>query len=273
MEIYLPDTGASDEKREYEDMLKTAIKAAKESGKILMSYYGKVKVSYSGKYFDAAHIFTKADYESGKKIIRILKKEFPNHNIHCEIETKGKPVQIVNNSKYSWYIDPLDGTNNFTRGIPLFGISIGLIKDNQSILGVLYFPALDLLVYAEKGKGAFANGKRIKVSNRELKKSLYMTHGYFKGKPQLIKRIADKVGLIKIIDASSFELAQIAIGNAELYILESVMHDVAAGVIIVKEAGGKVTDYNGTEWRPASKGIVVSNRKIHNEVLKLLNKR
>lgn len=251
-------------------MIRIAIKAAKEAGKILMKYYGKVKAEYRGKYFDAAHVFTRADFESGKKIISILKKEFPNHNIHCEIETMDKAVQTVKGSKYSWYIDPLDGTNNFFRKIPLFGISIGLIKNNQSILGVLYFPALNLLVHAEKEKGAFANGKGIHVSNRKLKESLYQAHGYYKGKPQLIKRIADKVGLVKIIDASSFELAQIAIGNAELYILENVIHDVAAGAVIIKEAKGKITDYDGSEWTPDSKGIVCSNGIVHNEVIKLL---
>jgi len=205
-------------------MLNVAIKAAKKAGKILLKHYGKIKIEYKGKYFDAASVLTQADIESEKKIVEILKKNFPDHNFFSE-----ENIQENSGSEYTWYIDPLDGTSNFTRDIPLFGISIGLIKNNQSILGVLYFPALDLLVYAEKDKGAFANGKRIKVSNRKLKESLYYSGGYYEGKLQLEKSVGDQVGLVKIIDASSYEFAQIAMGNAELYILFSVPHDVVAG--------------------------------------------
>ena len=246
-------------------MLDIVIKAAKEAGKILMNHYGKIQTEYKGEHFNAANILTKADIESEKKITEILKKNFPDHNIFSE-----EKIQINNDSEYTWYIDHLDGTSNFTRNIPLFGISIGLIKNNQSILGVLYFPVLNLLLKAEKNKGAFANDKTITVSSRELKKSLYYSGGYYKGKPQTEKNVGDKIGLIKIIDASSYEFAQIAMGDAELYILTNVPHDVAAGVIIVKEAGGKVTDYDGSEWNLKSKGIVASNKIIHNEVIKFL---
>lgn len=242
-----------------------AINAAKEAGKILMKHYGKIQIEFKGEHFDAASILTQADIESEKKIVEILRKNFPNHNIFSEEE-----IQENNDSKYTWYIDPLDGTSNFSRNIPLFGISIGLTKDNQSILGVLYFPALNLLLRAEKNKGAFANDEKINVSSRELKKSLYYSGGYYKGKLQMEKNISDKVGLVKVIDASSYEFAQIAMGDAELYILANVPHDVAAGVIIVKEAGGKITDYDGLEWDIQSKGIVASNKIIHEEVIKLL---
>ena len=248
-------------------MLKTAIKSAKEAGKILMKHYGKIQTDYKSKRFDSDIIITKADFESEKKIVEILKKNFPKHNIFSE-----EKIQENNNSEYTWYIDPIDGTGNFTRNIPLFGISIGLIKNNQSILGVLYFPALNLMVHAEKGKGTFANNKKVKVSNRGLKKTLYYSGGYHKGKLQFEKSVAEKIGLVKIIDASSYEFAQIAMGDAELYILCNIPHDVAAGVIIVKEAGGKVTDYKGKEWNIQSEGIVASNKLIHNEVIKLLKK-
>lgn len=246
-------------------MIDIAINAAKEAGKILMKHYGKIQMEFKGEHFDAASILTQADIESEKKIVEILRKNFPNHNIFSEEE-----IQENNDSKYTWYIDPLDGTSNFSRNIPLFGISIGLTKDNQSILGVLYFPALNLLLRAEKNKGAFANDEKINVSSRELKKSLYYSGGYYKGKLQMEKNISDKVGLVKVIDASSYEFAQIAMGDAELYILANVPHDVAAGVIIVKEAGGKITDYDGSEWDIQSKGIVASNKIIHEEVIKLL---
>ncbi|MBT3408753.1 inositol monophosphatase [Candidatus Woesearchaeota archaeon] len=246
-------------------MLDITIEAAKEAGKILMKHYGKIQIEFKGEYFDAASILTQADIDSEKKIVEILRKNFPSHNIFSEEE-----IQENKGSEYTWYIDPLDGTSNFSRNIPLFGISIGLVKGNQSILGVLYFPALNLLVKAEKGKGAFANGEKISVSNRQLKESLYYSGGYHKGKFQLEKSIGDKVGIVKIIDASSYEFAQIAMGDAELYILDNVLHDVAAGVIIVKEAGGRVTDSDGSEWTVESKDIVASNKVIHDDIIKLL---
>jgi myo-inositol-1(or 4)-monophosphatase len=246
-------------------MLDTAIKAAKEAGEILMKYYKNVEINYKGDGFGAANIVTKADIESEKKIVEIIKEKFPNHNIFSE-----EVIQENNGSEYTWYIDPLDGTSNFTRNIPLFGISIGIIKNNKSILGVLYFPVLDLLLKAEENKWAFANDKKIMVSDRKLKKSLYYAGGYYKGELQLKKTIADHVGLVKVIDASSYEFAQIAMGDAELYVLANVPHDVAAGVIIVKEAGGMVTDYNGLEWNLKSEWIIASNKIIHKEVISLM---
>ena len=247
--------------------LQIAIKAAKMGGKILVKYQGKVKTSYKDNFFDAASFLTKADIKSEEKIVRILKKNFPKYNIYSE-----EKIKEHQGSDYTWYIDPLDGTSNFSRNIPLFGISIGLIKNGQPILGVLYFPKLKLLLHAEKGSGAYANGNKIKVSKRDLKKSLYYSGGYYKRGLQLKKTVAEKVGLIKIIDSTSYELAQIAMGDAELYILESVLHDVSAGVIIIREAGGKVTDYKGEEWNVNSKGIVASNKIINKEVIKILKR-
>lgn len=247
-------------------MLDIAIKAAKESGKILKKYYGNnIIINYKDDFYDVDSLITRADIESEKKIVEILKASYPKHNIFSE-----ELVQEDKNSEYSWHIDPLDGTSNFVRNIPLFGISIGLIKNNESILGVLYFPILNLLVWAEKDKGAYANGKKIFVSGRELNKALYYSGGIFKGRPQIKKQVSEKVGMVKIIDASSYEFAQIAMGDAELYILENVLHDVVAGVVIVSEAGGKVTDYNGVAWTPKSKGIIASNKIIHSDVVDLI---
>ena len=248
-------------------MLEIAKKAAIEAGKILMSHYGNVSETCKNSNYDAASILTKADTESEKKIIEIISKNFPDHNIHAE-----ESGDNHNGSEYTWAIDPLDGTSNFSRNIPLFGISIGLLKNDKVVLGVLYFPVLNLLVSAEKGKGTFANDKKIRVSDRNIEQSLYYAGGLFRGSSQTEEAMVGKVGLVKTIDASSYEFAQIAMGDAELYVLANVLHDVAAGVIIISEAGGKVTDYLGADWTPDSEGIVASNGKIHDEVIKLLDK-
>lgn len=247
--------------------IKTAIKAAEKAGKVLMKHYKNVKEQYKDSYEDVGSIVTEADINSEKKIIEIIEKKFPNDNIYSE-----ERGWIKKNSDYTWYIDPLDGTSNFVREIPTFGISIGLVKGNHPVLGVLYFPLLDLLVHAEKGKGAFANGKKIKVSNRNLKGSTYYAHGYLRGKLHFEKNIAEKMSMVKIIDNSAFELTQIARGHGELYLLKSVPHDVVAGTIIIREAGGKVTDHKGKEWNVNSDTIVATNKKIHKEVLRILKK-
>lgn len=249
--------------------LKTAINAAKEAGKVLMSYYGKnnLKLKYKDTNFNVASMVTNADIESEKAIVGIIEKEFPKHNIYSEEDTDKKK-----GSEYTWYVDPLDGTSNFSRNIPLFGISIGLTKKDQPILGVLYFPALKLLVHAETGKGAYANGKLIHVSNRSLSNSLYYSGGIFLKTPQIIVPLAKKVSLTKIIDASSYELAQIAMGDAEIYALTSVPHDVAAGSIIIRESGGKITDYEGKKWNIKSKTIVATNGTVHDDALQYIKK-
>lgn len=248
-------------------MLQTAINAAKEAGEILMKFYGNVSAQQKGEFFDSASILTEADLESKKAILKTIKEKFPEHNIYSE-----EAGEELKGSEFTWYIDPLDGTGNFSRNIPLFGTSIGLLKNGKPFLGVLYFPVFNLLIYAEEGKGAFADGKQIKVSNRDLKSALYYSGGYYKGNFQIESGVAEKTGILKIIDASSYELAHIAMGGAEIYILKNIPHDVAAGAIIIKEAGGKVTDIDGSDWNVDSKMIVATNGAVHEEVLSILIK-
>ncbi len=245
------------------DFKKTAINAAKKAGKILMDYYEKdIKIQLKNSTYDVVSMVTKADIASEEKIISIIKEKFSNHGIYGE-ESKGVNMK----ADYIWYIDPLDGTSNFTRHIPLFGISIGLVYKGKPIIGVLYFPALNILLSAEEGKGCFVNNKITRVSSRELAESLYYAGGKFKGEAQIKSQIYQKCGLVKIIDASSYEFAQIAMGDAEIYYLANVPHDVIAGICIVKEAGGKITDGLGNPWSIDSKTILATNGLIHDEII------
>lgn len=248
-------------------MLKTAIKAAKEAGEIAKADFGNVNTEFKGDVFEPSNIVTKTDVECEEVIVNILSKTFPSHNIFGEEKT-----DIKKNSPYTWYIDPIDGTSNFSRNIPLFGMSIGLTENDEPILGVLYFPMLDLLLYAEKGRGSFANNEKISVSKRPLNQSLYYAGSYYKKKLRLNRSVSDKVGILKMISCSSFALAQIAMGDAEIYLLTSIPHDVVAGVVIVEEAGGKVTDFEGNPWTIHSKNILVTNKNIHEEVVELIKK-
>jgi myo-inositol-1(or 4)-monophosphatase len=245
------------------DFKKVAVNAAKKAGKILMSYYAKnVKVELKNDIYDVVSIVTEVDIKSEEKIISILKEKFPNHGIYGE-ESLGTNME----SDYIWYIDPLDGTSNYTRHIPLFGISIGLVYRGKPIVGVLYFPTLNILLSAEDGKGCFVNNKLAKVSDRQLSESLYYAGGKFKRDPQIKSQIFQKCGLVKVIDSSSYEFAQIAMGDAEIYYLTNVPHDVVAGICIVREAGGKVTDGLGNPWLIDSKNILATNGLIHEEII------
>lgn len=247
------------------EIKETAVMAAKEAGKILMDYFGNVTAEFKDSNFDIGSIVTKADRESEHCIVAIIKNNFPDHGIYGEEYTEENT-----SAEYVWYIDPLDGTSNFVRNISLFGISVGIVRNGQPICGVLYFPALDLLVEAERGKGAFANGKKITVSTRPLAQALYYSGGKYKDKLQLQSGIADACGLVKIIDASSYEFAQIAMGDAEIYYLDNIPHDVVAGICIVREAGGIVTDGKGGEWQLSSKDILATTPAIHGELLPII---
>ncbi len=245
-------------------MKDAVIELLNNAGKLLLEKANSNIVYLKGGDYDFTSIVSEADLASEKLILERLEKLYPDHNIYSE--EKGL---IEKGSEKIWYVDPLDGTSNYTRGIPLWGISIGLIDSGIPIFGAINLPALNEVVYAEKGGGAFLNGKKITVSKRSLRESLYYGRGYYKGKLGLDTKLGETVGLVKIVDSSCYELAQIAKGNAEIYSLINVPHDVAAGVVIVREAGGKVTDFDGSEWTLNSKGIVATNGIIHEEVLKL----
>lgn len=246
-----------------------AVNAAKEAGNIVMTYYNKdIKIDLKNSVYDVVSLVTEVDIKSEEKIVSILRDKFPNHGIYGE-ESMG----VNMDSDYVWYIDPLDGTSNFTRNIPLFGISIGLVYKGKPVVGVLYFPALDILLSAEDGKGCLVNNKPAKVSGRQLSESLYYSGGKFKGETQINLQIAEKCGLVKIIDASSYEFAQIAMGDAEIYYLANVPHDVIAGICIVREAGGKITDGLGDPWSINSKTILATNGLVHKETVNEIKKK
>ncbi|QQR82190.1 inositol monophosphatase [Candidatus Campbellbacteria bacterium] len=243
--------------------------AVKAGGDVLMRYYGNVDTEFKGQGFDAASMVSRADRESEDVIVKIINANFPGHGIFGEEGTNENM-----SAEYVWYIDPLDGTSNFLRNIPLFGVSIGVTKDGSPVCGVLYFPALNLLVEASLGEGAYANNKQITVSERSLSQALYYSGGKYKSDHfnQIHSGLAATSGIIKIIDASSYELAQIAMGDAEIYFLDNVPHDVVAGVCIVREAGGVVTNEKGEPWTLDSKKILVTTEKLHKELLSIINK-
>jgi len=248
----------------------TAIKAAKAAGKIQLRYFGK-NLEKKTKKDDS--FVTKADIESTKIIRKIILNKFPHHSILDE--ELGHTHQ---KSDYKWIIDPLDGTHNFIMEIPLFGVSIALEYKKEIILGVVYMPILKKMYCAEKGKGSFCNGKRIRVNDEtNLKKCLLIFDAQLRTKTntkiKILKRLAKLTWRLRIYGVAVYNNLLLAEGKAGINIdFDSNPWDHSASLLIVEEAGGKVTDVNGKKWNPYIKDYVASNGKVHDKVLNVLKK-
>lgn len=248
--------------------LNTVIELAKEVGHIQMKNLGKVQhVEFKGEI----DIVTEIDKKCEDLIVGRLQKEFPEYDILAE-EGSGKRKD----AEWKWIIDPLDGTVNFKHEYPVFGPSLALEHKGELVLGVVYQPYLDDLYVAEKGSGAELNGKRISVSKESnLRRSLLATgfpynieegnnleyFGRFLGKAQAVRRAGMAAG----------DLCFLASGRIDGYwVLSLAPWDIAAGIVIVKEAGGKITGFDGSEIDIYKKQLVASNGLIHQAMLEVL---
>ncbi len=251
---------------------KIAILAAKEAGRIHKKYFNKdLKVTTKGSSFE---LLTIADTESEKKIVKIIRDYFPNHNILAE-ENKYKNY----NSKYTWIIDPLDGTSNFSFGLPIFCVSIAFVQDKEVVCGVIYDVTRDELFYAEKNRGAFLNGKKIRVNkSQKLSSSILITGFYYnRGKEMLetidnIKKfLLKRIIGIRRLGAAALDLCYVACGRASgFWEFELNPWDFAAGKLILEEAGGMVTGRFNEKVKLEKSYIVSSNGRIHRAMLEVL---
>lgn len=259
-----------------ENTIKKALKAA---GKILMKSSGQIQ-KYSVKE-NQSSIVTKADLASEKAIVKIIQKEFPKHNIIAE-ETGFKS----NNSEYTWIVDPLDGTSNFASGLPWFGVFIALLKDSEPIASGIHLPFYDLMYFAEKGKGATRNGKKISVSKENALKNVLLGYsldysedsGKTEKEAKIIKLLVRNIRNLRATN-SAIDYCYAADGRLGGCINQtSKIWDVAAPYLIIKEAGGIVTDINGNGMDfSADKGnylrnftIVASNKNLHPEIMSII---
>jgi len=254
----------------YEKELSVAKKAVEEASRILMKYWKqdyKIR-SKSDEFYD---IVTSADLESEENIINIIKKEFPDHEILAEESGS------TGSHDYVWVIDPLDGTVNFSRSSPIFGISIGLMHKNELVLGVISLPALNQIYWAIKGEGAYANNQIIHVSDKDGSDASI----YFAGVRKVSHDINAKNGFLSLVKEfpANFRLygcavynsTSVATGKAEALVSYSEKPvDVAAGILIVQEAGGIVTDIEGNEATIYSEKFILSNKKIHGKIIDAL---
>ncbi|MFC1752985.1 inositol monophosphatase family protein [Thermoproteota archaeon] len=257
------------------DYLGVAILAAKEAGKIHRKYFNtNFRTRTKTTSFD---LLTIADVKAESVVVKAIKKHFPGHNFLCE-ENKYKKTD----SHYTWIIDPLDGTSNFASRLPIFCVSIALAKDKEVVVGVIYDAIHDELFYAQKGKGAFLNKKRIRVTNtRSLKQSLLITGFYYDRGGEMERNLLNikkffiaRIRGLRRLGAAALDFCYVACGRASgFWEFQLSPWDFAAGVLLVREAGGKVTDQFGGKINIESSYIVASNGKIHNKMLKILQSR
>lgn len=257
-----------------DEYLKVAKQAALEAGEIILKYFGKEhKLKFKNN--DKSDFATQADLEAEQKIIQILTENFPNHNIIAE-----ESGRTQKDSDYTWVIDPLDGTSSFAHGFPYFGVSVGLLKNNKPILGVIYHVLAKDLYYAEINKGAYVNGKQIFVSEKkDLEEAVIaMEYGHNKRRsPKLdlyIVPLMKKSGYIYSLGSAAMCLGLCAKGIQDGAVMQAWIWDFTAGAVIVKEAGGKVTDFEGKDldWTKERLNIVASNGLIHDQIITALRK-
>lgn len=247
-------------------------RAAEKAGRALMRDFGEVEqlqVSQKGP----SDFVSQADVKAQGILKEELMKARPAYGFMGEEgDATARP-----DTEYTWVVDPIDGTTNFLHGIPHWAVSIGLLKGDQAIAGVIYEPVRDEMFWTEKGVGAFLNAKRLRVSaRRDLHESLIATGMPFKGheSPPFIKElegIMPKVAGIRRMGSAALDLAYVAAGRYEGFWERNLKPwDVAAGVIMVLEAGGSVTPFKKGDNPIFSGDMVASNGTLHHTLCGLL---
>ncbi len=241
--------------------------AANKACKIMMQYFGK---NHFIKEKSDKSFVSNVDLKVNEAIIGIIKKSFPDHNTLSE-----ESGLDIKKSDYKWIIDPIDGTHNFLHNIPIFGTSIALAYKNKVVLGVIALPALQLIAIAEKGKGAFLNGKKIKVSNKKGLNHSFLFFEFFynnrKEKIDFLEKLSDNPIDVRNFGSAIYHLLLVASGRSDAYIiLYTKEWDVAAGFLIVQEAGGTITELESRGSKVNEKKYIVSNGKIYEKILGLL---
>ncbi len=239
---------------------------AREAGGLLMGYFHRrVKIEYKGE----ADLVTEADRASEKLILERIRAQWPSHEVIGEEGTK-----IETGGDYRWYVDPLDGTTNFAHSFPVFCVSLGLAFQGKRKAAVLYDPTRDELFAAERDKGAFLNGQKIEVSKvSKLAQSLVSTgfpsHKRHKN-PNIYfyHQLTLRSHGVRRAGSAALDLASVACGRYDgFWEFNLNAWDTAAGILIVEEAGGKVTGFQGQDLAITDRDVLASNGLIHAELL------
>ncbi len=254
------------------ELKKVLLEATHEAGGIILSYFGGS--------FDIDHkeginnLVTEVDKMAEAKIIEIITKAFPEHSIIGE-----ETGQNIQESDYQWIIDPIDGTVNFAHGIPLCCVSIGLTYQGSVIMGAVYNPMMNEFFFAEKGKGATLNGQPIQVSKKSDFKTAFLVTGFPYKWPEtslehpvmVFERMVLQGLPIRRLGSAAIDLCWVACGRFDgFWEYNLSAWDVAAGYLMVLEAGGTITDFEGKIGNVFDKQTLATNGLIHKDILRVI---
>ncbi|OGT33444.1 MAG: inositol monophosphatase [Gammaproteobacteria bacterium RIFCSPHIGHO2_02_FULL_39_13] len=256
-------------------MLNIAIQAARQASRIILRFMDQLdKVEVSQK--DQNDFVTQVDKMSEKIIITEIQKAYPHHAILAEESGSHNS----SNEEYCWIIDPLDGTRNFMHGFPQFAISIAVMKKNIPELGMIYDPIRQELFTATRGQGAYVNSRRMRISTaKKLASALIGTGFPYKNKNKdcvknyvtTFEKVLTHCGDIRRAGSATLDLAYVAAGRLDgFWESDLKIWDMAAGVLMIKEAGGMISDFHDGELYLEQGAVVAGNAKIHKELLALI---
>jgi myo-inositol-1(or 4)-monophosphatase len=248
------------------DLIAPMQSMAREAGALLMDYFHQhVKIEYKGD----VDLVTVADRKSEALILERIRKQFPTHDVMGEEGTR-----IETGSDYKWYVDPLDGTTNFAHGYPVFCVSLAVEYRGNRIAGVVYDPTRDEMFAAESGGGARLNDRAIHVSTIANLGECLIATGFPSQKrhknPNIYfyHQLTLRTHGVRRAGSAALDLCNVASGRFDgFWEFNLNPWDTAAGVLIVEEAGGKVTDFSGGEFQIASRETLASNGLVHDALL------
>ena len=244
---------------------------ARKAGDTLMKHF-RQDWSLLKKRSTAKEAVTKYDKEVDRLIVEEIKRHYPHHSLLTE-----ESGFLQNDPDWLWIVDSLDGTGDFADFNPFFSVCIALMHRNELLLGAIYAPAIDEFYFAEKGKGAYSNGVKIQVSDvSDLGQSyIFYCEGGDTNRArtgELLQKVYPWVTDIRKLGSAGLETAWVAAGKGEAYFTTRIEPwDVAPGVLLVQEAGGKVSDFQGNPWQPRTGDLLFSNQKLHEKMLSLLS--
>lgn len=252
-------------------MLQTAQKAAKIGGEILQKEFRKLNKTQINTKAKGDYV-TELDYKSEQEIINTIKKNYPDHIIIAE-----ESVTQDKDSEIQWIIDPLDGTANYIQGIPVYAVSIGIAVKGKISVGVIYSPETKEMFWAEQGNGAFLNGSRIRVSEKNDMEDAILATGFpFRKRKHLDTYLGSFKHLfllsagIRRMGAAAIDLAYVAAGMLDgFWEIGLKPWDMAAGALLIQEAGGVVTDFQGNQKYMDTGNITAGNSYIHKKIVEV----
>jgi myo-inositol-1(or 4)-monophosphatase len=253
-----------------DELLKTAVQAARAAGRVLVE---KLPVEREVQVKGLRDIVTDADLAAEATIVQTIRARFPDHALLTE-----EGGESTGDAPYVWVVDPLDGTTNYSRRFPVFSVSVGVLHQGQLAAGVVYDPLAERLFAAARGHGSTLNGAPLRVSRIDHLGSTVVGLDWARSQGDrheivaCLGRVAPTCGTLRGIGSAALGLCYVAAGWLDAYFHIGLKPwDMAAGLLLIEEAGGRVTDINGLPWEPWVEQILVSNGHVHQALLEVMH--